>query len=297
MNHNVMDRINNGYAKMSKGQKLIADYILKEYDKAAFMTAATLSGLVGVSESTVVRFAYALGYDGYPKLQKDLQEVIQTKLTTAQRLNLMEGLTSEEVINASFKTDINNLRVTREHIDTQNIEQIVDSIDKARKIYILGTRSSGPLAEFLHYYMNYMNENIKLIRFDGSDIFNQIVSADENDVAIAISFPRYSMRTIEGMNYLKNSGCKVIAITDNEAAPPAQIADYTLTAKSYMNSFVDSFVAPLAVINLLIIMLGLRKKDVLFSNFNRLEELWQLNDVYATKELDAQITDEDIYGE
>ncbi|WP_066648134.1 MurR/RpiR family transcriptional regulator [Christensenella timonensis] len=297
MNNNVMDRINHSYAKMSKGQKLIADYILKEYDKAAFMTAATLSSLVGVSESTVVRFAYALGYDGYPKLQKDLQEVIQTKLTTAQRLNLMEGLTSEEVINASFKTDINNLRVTREHIDTKNIEQIVDSIDKARKIYILGTRSSGPLAEFLHYYMNYMNENIKLIRFDGSDIFNQILSADEHDVAIAISFPRYSMRTIEGMTYLKNSGCKVIAITDNEAAPPAQIADYTLTAKSYMNSFVDSFVAPLAVINLLIIMLGLRKKDILFANFNRLEELWQLNDVYATKELDAQIVDEDIYGE
>ncbi len=292
---NVLDKINHEYAKMSKGQKLIADYILKEYDKAAFMTAATLSKLVGVSESTVVRFAYALDYDGYPKLQKDLQEVIQTKLTTAQRLNMMEGLTSDEVVNASFKTDISNLRVTRENINTENLEKIVDSIDRARKIYILGTRSSGPLAEFLRYYMNYMNENIKLIRFDGSDVFSQILTADARDVAIAISFPRYSMRTIEGMSYLKNCGCKVIAITDNEASPPAQIADYSLTAKSYMNSFVDSFVAPLAVINLLIIMLGLRKKDILFANFNKLEELWQTNDVYATRELDAQITDEDIY--
>ncbi|MEG0381929.1 MAG: MurR/RpiR family transcriptional regulator [Christensenella sp.] len=295
MSCNILDRINSDYVKMSKGQKLIAEYILKEYDKAAFMTAATLSSLVGVSESTVVRFAYALDYDGYPSLQKDLQEVIQTKLTTVQRLNMMEGLTSDEVVNASFKTDINNLRFTREHIDTENLVKIVDSIDRARKIYIMGTRSSGPLAEFLCYYMNYMNENIKLIRFDGSDIFSQILSADERDVAIAISFPRYSMRTIEGMTYLKSCGCKVIAITDNEEAPPAQIADYTLTAKSYMNSFVDSFVAPLSVINLLIIMLGLRKKDVLFSNFNRLEELWRTNDVYATKEPDIQIPDEDIY--
>lgn len=295
MIRNVLDRINSEYAKMSKGQKLIADYILKEYDKAAFMTAATLSKIVGVSESTVVRFAYALDYDGYPKLQKDLQEVIQTKLTTAQRLNMMEGLTTDEVINASFKTDINNLRVTREHIDTENLKKIVDSIDSARRIYILGTRSSGPLAEFLRYYMNYMNEEIRLIRFDGSDIYSQILTADERDVAIAISFPRYSMRTIESMTSLKNCGCKVIAITDNEAAPPAQIADYTLTAKSYMNSFVDSFVAPLAVINLLIIMLGLRKKEILFSNFNRLEELWQMNDVYATKEIDIPLTDEDIY--
>ncbi|MEG1754419.1 MAG: MurR/RpiR family transcriptional regulator, partial [Christensenella sp.] len=149
MSCNILDRINSDYVKMSKGQKLIAEYILKEYDKAAFMTAATLSSLVGVSESTVVRFAYALDYDGYPSLQKDLQEVIQTKLTTVQRLNMMEGLTSDEVVNASFKTDINNLRFTREHIDTENLVKIVDSIDCARKIYIMGTRSSGPLAEFL----------------------------------------------------------------------------------------------------------------------------------------------------
>ncbi|MEG2520091.1 MAG: MurR/RpiR family transcriptional regulator [Christensenellaceae bacterium] len=287
MNNNVMDKIDQEYCKMSKGQKLIAAYILKNYDKAAFMTAATLSDVVGVSESTVVRFAYALDYDGYPKLQKELQEVIQNKLTTVQRLNLMEGLSCEDIINTSFKTDIHNLRITKENMDPQNIEKIVDTIVNARTVYILGTRSSGPLAEFLRYYMTYITENAKLVRFEASDIFSQILNADERDAVIAISFPRYSMRTIEGMEYLKKRGCKLIAITDNKDAPPAVLADYVLTSKSYMNSFVDSFTAPLAVINLLIIMIGLKKKDVLFSNFNKLEELWRENDVYATKEIDG----------
>ncbi len=278
---NLLDRLHAEYSGFSKGQKRISDFIMQNYDKAAFMTAASLSEAVGVSESTIVRFAFAMGYEGYPQMQKDLRDVIQNKMTTLQRLNLMEGLSPEEIVNTSFKTDINNLQVTKEKIDLHKIETIVDIIANARTVYLLGARSSGPLAEFLRYYMSYMMGNIHLIRFDGSDIFSQILHADARDVVIAMSFPRYSMTTIETMQLMREKKCKLIAITDHEASPPAQLADYTLTAKSYMNSFVDSFVAPLSIINLLIIKLGLKKKDVLQENFKELERMWGLNDIYA----------------
>lgn len=281
---NLLDRLNLEYDNMSKGQKLISNYIMNNYDKAAYMTAAVLSEAVGTSESTIVRFAYAMGYEGYPKMQKDLQEVIQNRLTTVQRLQFMEGLSAEEIMESSFKTDINNLRVTKEKNTAKDIERVVDCIVNARTIYLIGTRSSGPLTEFLRYYLGYIMNNVQMIRFDGSDIFSQILNADERDVAIAISFPRYSMLTVESMQYLKDTGCKLIAITDNQSAAPAQLADHVLTAKSYMNSFVDSLVAPLSIINLLIIMLGLRKKNTLFANFEKLEELWRTNDVYVNKE-------------
>ncbi len=280
---NLLEVLNREYNTLSKGQKKISDYIINNYDKAAFMTAATLSETVGVSESTIVRFAYALGYDGYPKMQKDLQYVIQNKMTTIQRLNLMEGLSSEEIINASFKTDTNNLRVTKEKNLPENLDEVVDILANARKIYLMGARSSGPLAEFLRYYMSYIIGNVQLIRFDGSDLYSQILNADEQDAVIAISFPRYSSSTIECMDYLKSRKCKIIAITDNEGAPPALKADKVLLAKSYMNSFVDSFVAVLSIINVLIIMLGLKKKDQLFENFERLEQLWKDHGVYAGK--------------
>ncbi len=288
MQNNIMDRISKEFDHMSKGQKLIAQYILDNYDKAAFMTASALSDTVGISESTIVRFAYALGYAGYPQLQKDLQEVIQNKMTTAQRLNMMEGLSVEDIIHASFKTDFNNMRVTKENIDPDMLEKIVNVISSARMIYILGTRSSGPLAEFFRYYMSYIKDNIRMVRYDGGDIFSQILHADERDAVLAISFPRYSMQTIETMHYLKRQGCKIISITDSVESPPAKISEYVLTAKSYMNSFVDSFTAPLSIINLLIIMIGLKNKEVLFRNFNKLEELWESNDVYATREVEAE---------
>ncbi|HBU11662.1 MAG TPA: N-acetylmannosamine kinase [Clostridiales bacterium] len=277
---NLLDRLSLEYDDFSKGQKKIADYIMRQYDKAAFMTAGAMSEKVGVSESTIVRFAYTMGYDGYPKMQKDLQEVIQNKLTTIQRLNLMEGLSMEEIITASFKTDIGNLRVTREKNAPQTLARVVDILMEARRVYILGARSSGPLAEFLAYYMGYMMDNVHLIRFS-SDVFSQIVHADERDAVIAISFPRYSMRTAEVMSALKMKKCNIIAITDREHAPPAELASHVLLAKSYMNSFVDSFVAPLSIINVLIVLLGLRKKDVLTENFNTLEEFWKQNEVYA----------------
>ncbi len=278
---NLLDRLNLEYDSMSKGQKLISDYIMRNYYKAAFMTAATLSETVGVSESTIVRFAYALGYDGYPKMQKELQDVIQNRMNTIQRLSLMDGLSSEDIINASFKTDINNLRVSKDRNSAAKFDTIVDTIVAARHVYILGNRSSSPLAEFLLYYMSYILENVISISFDSGDVFSQIVNAGEEDVLIAIGFPRYSLRTVEIMDSLCKKGCQTIAITDNDSSPLAQMADYTLTAKSYLNSFVDSFVAPLSIINVLIILLGLKKKDTLISNFEKLEELWQENNVYA----------------
>ncbi len=282
----LISNIEEEFTKLSKGQKLIADFILKNYDKAAFMTAAALSREVGVSEATVVRFSYAMGYDGYPKLQKDLQVLIQNKLTTMQRINLMDGLSIDEIINASFKADISNLKNTKERLDPKVLESIIDVILNARNIYILGTRSSKPLAEFLNYYMSYILDNIKLLHFDGSDIFRQIMGADKQDILIAISFPRYSVNTMDGINYLKEKGCKVISITDSLKSPPAMLSDFVLPTRSYMNSFVDSFVAPLSAINLLIIMLGLRKKDELFHNFNILEEYWSAHKVYVTSEME-----------
>lgn len=285
---NLLDRLNLEYDNLSKGQKKISNYIMQYYDKAAFMTAAALSKEVGVSESTIVRFAYALGYDGYPKMQKELQEVIQNRLTTIQRLQFMEGLSVEEIIESSFKTDINNLRVTKEKNDPKEIEKTVDLIASARKIYIMGARSSAPLAQFLRYYLAYITENVRLVQYDGSDIYSEMLNAGPEDVAIAISFPRYSTMTLETMQYAKDRGCKIVAITDNTSAPPAQIADYVLAAKSYMNSFVDSLVAPLSIINLLIIMLGLRNKEKLFQNFEVLEQMWQEGSVYATRELNRR---------
>ena len=297
MNNLLTARIQNKMTSFSKGQRLIAKYILEHYDKVAFMTAARLGATVGVSESTVVRFATEIGYTGYPELQQAMQEMIRNKLTSVQRMEVTANrIGDNDILDSVFNQDIDIIRRTMEETSHENFYKAADAISSARKIYILGARSSLALATFLSYYMHLLFENVLLVQSTSEgEIFEQMIRIDENDVVIGISFPRYSMRTIEGMTYLKNCGCKVVAITDNEDSPPAQIADYSLTAKSYMNSFVDSFVAPLAVINLLIIMLGLRKKDILFANFNRLEELWQTNDVYATKELDAQITDEDLY--
>ena len=283
---NIIDRINLEFKTMSKGQKQIAIYILHNYDKAAFMTAAALASIVGVSESTVVRFAYALGYEGYPELQKDFQEVIKNKLTNVQRLELMEGLTSKEIIETAFKMDIGNIRASQNHITPELMDSVVDSILAANHVYILGTRASAPLAQFLSYYMSYFISNVKQVSFGQSDIYAQALYADKNDIVIGISFPRYSLLTVEGLSHFKSKGCTVVTITDNQSAPPAEYSDYTLITKSNMNSFVDSLVAPLSLINVLIILLGLKKKSELVANFEGLEKIWNQNAIYATQELD-----------
>lgn len=288
---NILDRIKEEFPRLSKGQRHIADYILKNYDKAAYMTAAVLAKTVGISESTVVRFACALGYDGYPQMQKNFQEVIKNKLTNVQRLELMEGLSLEETIDEVFRMDIANLKNTREILNPQTLKQVVEKIANARTVYILGTRSSSPLAQFLQYYMSYIIDNVKFINHGLNDIYSQALHADERDVVIGISYPRYSKITVDGMEYFRSKKCCVVAITDNMEAPPAKLADYTLLAKSHMHSFVDSFVAPLSLINMLIILLGLKKKDELVNNFTELENTWQTLNIYATKEIDNKFVE------
>jgi DNA-binding MurR/RpiR family transcriptional regulator len=278
----LMRTIQMKFPRLSKGQKLIAEYILKHYDKAAFMTAAKLGTSVEVSESTVVRFANELGFSGYPKLQKALQELIKTRLTTVQRIELTNDYTSEEsALKGVLKSDMENIRATLEKINNKTFEEVVNSIFKAKKIYIIGLRSSTAIAEFLGFYLNLILDNVKVVTYGISDIFEQILNVSEDDLVIGIGFPRYASRTIETLNFAHSRGTKVVAITDSLLSPLASKADYTLIAQSNMASFVDSLVAPLSVINALIIAVGLREKEKISNTFNDLEKIWEEYQVYS----------------
>lgn len=273
------------FPRLSKGQKLIAEYILKHYDKAAFMTAAKLGISVGVSESTVVRFANELGFSGYPKLQKALQELIKNKLTTVQRLELSNSyITQENALKGVLKSDMENIRATLEKINNNTFEQVVNSLFAAKKIYIIGLRSSTALADFLGFYLNLILDNVHVMGYGISDIFEQMINLDKNDLVIGIGFPRYATRTIEALSYAQKRKAKVVAITDSLLSPLAAKAEYTLIAQSNMASFVDSLVAPLSVINALIIAVGLREKEKITNTFNTLEEIWEEYQVYGYKD-------------
>lgn len=273
------------FPRLSKGQKLIAEFILKQYDKAAFMTAAKLGNSVGVSESTVVRFANELGFSGYPKLQKSLQELIKNKLTTVQRLELSNDYTSEETaLKGVLKSDMENIRATLEKINHRTFDTVVESLFQAKKIYIIGLRSSSALAEFLGFYLNIILDNVKVVNYGVSDIFEQILNISEDDLVIGIGFPRYATRTIEALSFAQSRNAKVVAITDSLLSPLAAKADLTLIAQSNMASFVDSLVAPLSVINALIIAVGLREKETISNTFSKLEDIWQEYGVYSHKE-------------
>jgi DNA-binding MurR/RpiR family transcriptional regulator len=287
-NQNLLKRIQDGMGDFSKGQKLIAIYILQHYDKAAFMTAAKLGDIVGVSESTVVRFAIELGFDGYPKLQKEIKEIIKSKLTSVQRMEVAETRINEEnVLKSVLHSDMEKLKLTMEEIDTNVFNDAVESILKGKRIYILGVRSAAPLASFLGFYFNLIFDNIRLVHTTSvSEMFEQIVKAGEEDVVIGISFPRYSKRTIAAMNYVKAQGAKVVAITDSMKSPLAQIAHHSLVARSDMASFVDSLVAPLSVINALIVAVGMRKKEVVSSTLETLEKIWDEYQVYDKNDQD-----------
>ncbi|NLE24179.1 MAG: MurR/RpiR family transcriptional regulator [Clostridiaceae bacterium] len=278
----LIENLKEKYPTFSKGQKLIARFIIEHYDKAAFMTAAKLGEEVGVSESTVVRFAIEVGYDGYPKLQKVLREVIKSKLTSTQRLEVSSNqIDSESVLKTVLQSDLNKIRITMEEADPDNFNAIVEEILKAQKIFILGVRSSAALASFLGFYFNLIFQNVRLVHTTSvSEMFEQIVYAGEGDVVIGIGFPRYSKRTSKSMEFARNQGATVIAITDNEASPLAQFADYSLFARSDMASFVDSLVAPLSMINALIVAIGLKRKDTIHNTFERLEKLWDKYDIY-----------------
>jgi DNA-binding MurR/RpiR family transcriptional regulator len=287
LKQDLMRTIQVKFPRLSKGQKLIAEYILKHYDKAAFMTAAKLGISVGVSESTVVRFANELGFSGYPKLQKALQELIKNKLTTVQRIELSNDFVTEEsALKGVLKSDMENIRATLEKINHKTFEDVVDNIFSAKKIYIIGLRSSTALAEFLGFYLNLILDNVKVVGYGISDIFEQLINITEDDLVIGIGFPRYAVRTIESLSFAQSRGSKVVAITDSLLSPLASKADYTLIAQSNMASFVDSLVAPLSVINALTIAVGLREKEKISSTFLDLEQIWEEYQVYSFRDKD-----------
>ncbi|ABK62197.1 SIS domain protein, putative [Clostridium novyi NT] len=282
----LMKTIQMKFTRLSKGQKLIAEYILKHYDKAAFMTAAKLGNSVGVSESTVVRFANELGFSGYPKLQKALHDLIKNKLTTVQRIEISNNLINQEnSLKGVLKGDMENIRATLEKINYKDFEEVVDSIFQAKRIYIIGLRSSTVLAEFLAFYLNMIldNVNVKVVKHGISDVFDQMINITKDDLLIGIGFPRYAARTVEALSFAQSKGTKVVAITDSLLSPLATKAQYTLIAQSNMASFVDSLVAPLSVINALIVAVGLREKDHISNLFKELENIWEEYQVYSCK--------------
>lgn len=277
-------RINANYKKMSKGQKLIAEYILNNYDKAAFMTASKLGQTVGISESTVVRFANMLDYDGYPQLQRALQELIRTKLTTVQRIEMSSELDQSMVLRNVLKADMNNIRMTIEDANNEVFEKVVDSFFEAESIYILGLRSAAPLAQFMGYYLSFIFSNVRIVTSGVNDIFEQLIHIHEKDLLIGISFPRYASKTIETIAFSKQRGAKTVALTDSLLSPLTTYADLTLLARSDMASFVDSLVAPLSLINALIVAIGMRRKPEISSDFSELEQIWDEFRVYVSKD-------------
>lgn len=278
----LIKKIQESIPDFSKGQKLIANYIINHYDKAAFMTAARLGEVVGVSESTVVRFAIELGFDGYPKLQKVLQELIKSKLTSVQRIEVSSSRINEDnILKSVLHSDMEKIKITLEEVDQDSFNSVVESLLKANKIYILGVRSAAPLASFLGFYFNLIFDNIRLVHTTSvSEMFEQIIRASEGDVVIGISFPRYSKRTIKALQFVKSQGAKVVAITDSSESPLAEAADHALIARSDMASFVDSLVAPLSLINALIVAVGMRKKQDMYDIFEKLEKIWDEYQVY-----------------
>ncbi len=287
MNRNIdlMKKIQLAFNKLSKGQRLIAQYILSNYEKAAFMTAAKLGDKVGVSESTVVRFANALEYKGYPQLQKELQEMIKTRLTTVQRIEMSTDYSNEEIILKNvLKADMENIILTLDEIDFDVFNSAVQDIVASKNVYIIGLRSSTVLAEFLGFYLSLIRENVHVVTYSIGDIYEQLIRLNSDDAVIGISFPRYSTKTIDCLDYAKSTGAKVTIITDSILSPLASYGDNILIAKSNMESFVDSLVAPMSVLNALILAVGIKEKKNLSDSFSKLEEIWQRYNVYSIKQ-------------
>ena len=286
MTRDILSVIQNSMPTFSKGQRLIARFILESYDKAAFMTASKLGKTVNVSESTVVRFAAELGYDGYPSMQKALQEMIRNKLTSIQRIEVAnDRIGNQDILSMVMQSDIEKIRMTLEETDRASFRQAVDAILSAHRIYILGVRSAAALADFLGFYFNLIFDNIVLVHTtSASEIFEQLLRVGPEDVVIGISFPRYSSRTVKAMRFAKDRGANVIALTDSEASPLAEAATETLLAKSDMASFVDSLVAPLSLVIALIVAVGRRRNEDVEQIFADLEQIWSEYGVYEQVE-------------
>ena len=286
MPKDVLQLIQSNMPTFSKGQKRIAAFIQESYDKAAFMTASKLGKTVNVSESTVVRFAAELGYDGYPAMQKALQEMIRNKLTSIQRIEVANDRYGDhDVLSMVMQSDIEKIRLTLEEASRSDFSGAVDVIVEAKRIYILGVRSSVAVSSLLGFYFNLIFDNVVQVHSNSaSEMFEQLLRVGEGDVVIGVSFPRYSRRTVQAMQFAQNRKAKVIAITDSAASPLAATATHTLLAKSDMASFVDSLVAPLSLVNALIVAVSRKKKEDLAHTFETLEEIWDEYEVYEKVE-------------
>ncbi len=288
---NVLNSIKDNFVHLSKGQRRIANYIFEEYDKAAYMTASAISNAVGVSESTVVRFAMALGYDGYPDLQKALQESIKTKLTAVQRFDMSKNMNYDnETIKKIMTQDADNIRKTINMIDQSQFESVIDTISSANKTFLMGNRSSAILANYLGFYLHFIVEDLHIIPSGTHSSFDELINIDSNDCLIVVSFPRYAKGTLDAVNFAKSQGAKIIGITDSVNSPIHGVVDYVVYALYNMNTFIDSMVAPMSLINAIIMMLSLheKNKDRVQSNFKKLEALWQRYDIYNPNDDEAE---------
>ena len=282
MSTDILSLMQKKASSFSKGQRMLARYITEAYDKAAFMTASRLGKTVGVSESTVVRFAVELGYNGYPDMQKAMQDMVLNRLTSVQRIEVAsDRIGNQDVVTSVLQSDADKLRQTSEILDRNEFANAVQAILNGRRIYVLGARSAAPLASFLGYYLQFMFRNVHLVTVSGcSEMFEKMIDIDASDVVVAFSFPRYSAATTKGAQYCRSVGATVIALTDSHSAPIIEYSDRILLARSDMASFADSLVAPLSLINALIVAIGIRRRNEISATFNQLERIWSEYEVY-----------------
>ena len=280
----LIDRLNLRGKPLSKGHRLLAEYIAQHYDKAIFMTAGQLGKQVAVSESTVVRFAMALGYEGYPELQEALRGLVRQRLTAEQRFAIASEIDEHDVLRTVLTNDMRNIRKTVDALSEKDFENAVRRLEGARHIYIMGLRSAAPLAQFMYHYLHQIMGDVLLVQNTTGDVFEEIARIGERDVLVGISYPRYSTRTLECMRFARQNGAQVIALTDGEMSPLCAVSDVCLCASTDMASFVDSLAAPLSVINALIVSLGVHRRGELSEHFKRLEGIWNAHSVYIDKQ-------------
>ncbi len=281
--HELIDRLNLRGKPLSKGHRRIAEYIAEHYDKAAFMTVDALGKQVGVSESTVVRFAVAMGYEGYPELREALRSLARQSLTAEQRFAIANEMDSSEVLRTVLKNDMQNIRKTVEAVSESDFEEAVSRLQAARRIYVMGLRSAAPLAQFMYHYLHQIMDDVRIVQNTTGDVFEEIARIGSADVLVGISYPRYSTRTLECMRFARQNGAQVVALTDGEMSPLREVSDVCLCASTDMASFVDSLAAPLSLINALIVSLGRSRHDELTSHFKRLEGIWNAQSVYISE--------------
>ena len=280
----IINRLNLRGKPLSKGHRRIATFITERSEKAAFMTAVTLGKSCGVSESTVVRFATAMGYEGYPELQAALQELVRQRLTASERFIIASEIKENDVLRTVLKNDMRNIRLTTEELSQQDFDRAVELLLSARRIYVMGLRSAAPLATFLGHYLRLIFEDVVMVQNTIGEVFDEMERIGEADVMVGISFPRYSTRTVECMRIAQENGARVIAVTDGGMSPLSAEADVRLYAHTDMASFVDSLAAPLSVLNALIVALSLRRSEELTAHLKRLESLWNAHGVYVDKD-------------